>query len=202
MNQPATRDADRTRQRILDAAFARFVERGFADVSMREIAEQSGVTKSLIHHHFGSKKALWDAVKDRAFGRYADEQMAELENAENPDADLLERGVVNYFRFLRDHPQVVRLLAWTHLEGDENCGEMDAELVRLGAHRIRQGQEHGLFRDDVNPTHVVTMFVLTCLQWFEARSHHAQWPGVGSDDEFLEDFLKIFMRGLTRSDDT
>ncbi len=197
MNQPATRDADRTRQRILDAAFARFVERGFADVSMREIAEQSGVTKSLIHHHFGSKKALWDAVKDRAFGRYADEQMAELENAENPDADLLERGVVNYFRFLRDHPQVVRLLAWTHLEGDENCGEMDAELVRLGAHRIRQGQEHGLFRDDVNPTHVVTMFVLTCLQWFEARSHHAQWPGIGGDEDFLDDFLKIFMRGLS-----
>jgi len=197
MNQPATRDADRTRQRILDAAFARFVERGFADVSMREIAEQSGVTKSLIHHHFGSKKALWDAVKDRAFGRYADEQMAELENAENPDADLLERGVVNYFRFLRDHPQVVRLLAWTHLEGDENCGEMDAELVRLGAHRIRQGQEHGLFRDDVKPTHVVTMFVLTCLQWFEARSHHAQWPGIGGDEDFLDDFLKIFMRGLS-----
>jgi len=196
MNQPATRDPDRTRQRILDAAFAKFVEKGFADVAMREIAEQSGVTKSLIHHHFGSKESLWDAVKDRAFGRYADQQMAELEKAENPDAALLERSVINYFQFLKDNPQVVRLLAWTHLEGDESCGEMDAELVRLGAHRIRQGQQNGLFRDDLNPTHVVTTFVMTCLQWFEARSHHAQWPGIGSDDEFLDDFLKIFMRGL------
>ena len=196
MNQPATRDPDRTRQRILDAAFAKFVEKGFADVSMREIAEQSDVTKSLIHHHFGSKESLWDAVKDRAFGRYADQQMAELEQAENPDAALLERSVINYFQFLKDNPQVVRLLAWTHLEGDESCGEMDAELVRLGAHRIRQGQQNGLFRDDVNPTHVVTTFVMACLQWFEARSHHAQWPGIGSDDEFIDDFLKIFMRGL------
>jgi TetR/AcrR family transcriptional regulator len=197
MNQPATRDPDRTRQRILDAAFAKFVEKGFADVSMREIAEQSDVTKSLIHHHFGSKESLWDAVKDRAFGRYADQQMAELENAENPDATLLERSVINYFGFLKDNPQVVRLMAWTHLEGDESCGEMDADLVRLGSHRIRQGQNNGLFRDDVNPTHVVTTFVMTCLQWFEARSHHAQWPGIGSDDEFLDDFLKIFMRGLS-----
>ena len=172
------------------------MEKGFADVSMREIAEQSDVTKSLIHHHFGSKESLWDAVKDRAFGRYADQQMAELEQAENPDAALLERSVINYFQFLKDNPQVVRLLAWTHLEGDESCGEMDAELVRLGAHRIRQGQQNGLFRDDVNPTHVVTTFVMACLQWFEARSHHAQWPGIGSDDEFIDDFLKIFMRGL------
>jgi len=197
MNQPPTRDPDRTRARILDAAFAQFVDKGFADVTMREIAEQSTVTKSLIHHHFGSKEALWDAVKEHAFARYAADQRAELENAENPDADLLERSVINYFRFLKDNPQVVRLLAWTHLEGDETCGELDAELVRLGAHRIRQGQDNGLFRDDVNPTHVVTIFVMTCLQWFEARAHHAQWPGIGDDDEFLEDFLKIFMRGLS-----
>lgn len=196
MNEPQVRDPDGTRSRILDAALEQFVEQGFAKVSMREIAEASGVTKSLIHHHFGSKQALWDAVKEHALALYAAEQRAELENAENPDADLLERGVVNYFRFLRDNPQVVRLLAWTHLEGDESCGEMDAELVRLGSERIRQGQQAGIFRDDVNPTHVVSMFVLTCLQWFEARSHHAQWPGIGSDEEFLDDFLRIFLRGL------
>jgi TetR/AcrR family transcriptional regulator len=196
MNE-AARDPDATRARILDAAFECFVEKGFAEVAMREIATRSGVTKSLIHHHFGSKRRLWDEVKERALALYADDQRAELENADRPDAELLERSVVNYFRFLRDHPRVVRLLAWTHLEGDESCGEMDADLVRLGADRIRQGQRSGVFRDDVNPTHVVTTFVLTCLQWFEARSHHAQWPGIGSDDEFLEDFLKIFMRGLS-----
>ena len=78
---------------------------------------------------------------------------------------------------------------------------MDAELVRLGAERVRQGQRAGLFRGDVNPTHVVTTFVMTCLQWFEASSHRAQWPGVGSDDEFLDDFLKLFMAGLAPQPD-
>lgn len=202
MTESQTRDAELSRSRIIEAALALFVEKGFAGVAMRQIAERSGVTKSLIHHHFGSKEALWKAVKEHALGIYAQEQRDELENAENPDADLLRRGVINYFRFLKGNPQVVRLLAWTHIEGDESCGEMDAELVRLGAERIRQGQESGLFRDDVNPTHVVTIFVMTFLQWFEARSHHAQWHGVGSDDEFLDDFLKIFMRGLTRDGDT
>ncbi len=195
-----TRDPDLTRERILAAAQALFVEKGFAAVSMREIAARSGVTKSLIHHHFGSKEALWELVKEQAFAAYAEGQTADLERADEPDAELLKDAVARYFHFLKDHPEVVRLFAWTHLDEDQSCGRLDAELVALGAERIRQTQQRGLMRADVNPAHVVTMFVNACTQWFEARAHHAQWPGVGSDAEYLDDFLKIFMEGLLPRD--
>ncbi|MEM7054168.1 MAG: TetR/AcrR family transcriptional regulator, partial [Pseudomonadota bacterium] len=180
----------------LDAAFDLFVEKGFADVAMREIAERSGVTKSLIHHHFGSKDALWKASKESAFGLYAENQRRDLMEAEPSNGDLLHRGVINYFHFLKNHPEVVRLFAWAHLERDECVGENDSELVRLGAERIREAQREGIFRDDINPVHVITTFVITCTHWFEAHSHHSQWEGIGSDEEFLDDFLKIFMDGL------
>jgi TetR/AcrR family transcriptional regulator len=196
MNDTATRDPELTRARILEAAYDLFVEKGFAAVTLRELAEQSGVTKSLIHHHFGGKEALWDAVKEAAFGMYYQGQKEELNSADSPGPELLMNGVVRYFEFLRDNPKVVRLFAWAHLEGDTSCNHLDGELVRLGAERVRQAQEHGLLRDDINPTHVVTMFVSLCTQWFEAREHHADWPGMGSDDEFLSDFLKVFMEGL------
>lgn len=191
-----TRDPDLTRERILEAAHALFVSRGFAAVSMREIAARSGVTKSLIHHHFGSKEALWELVKEQAIAAYAEEQAAELQGSHDPDAELLRRGVANYFRFLQANPEVVRLFAWTHLDNDTGVGRLDAELVRLGAERVRQAQARGLLRPDVNPAHVVTTFVNACTQWFAAKSHHSHWPGVGSDQEYLEDFLKIFMGGL------
>ena len=48
-------DPEGTRAAILEAARRIFVERGPAAVALSEIAEASGVTKSLIHHHFGSK---------------------------------------------------------------------------------------------------------------------------------------------------
>jgi TetR/AcrR family transcriptional regulator len=196
MNEVTTRDAERTQGQILAAAFDLFVERGFDAVSIREIAARSGVTKSLIHHHFGGKEALWDAVKEMAFGQYYEQQRAELTEAEEPGAELLLKGATNYFHFLRDNPKVARLFAWAHLEGDTSCNHMDAELVRLGSERIAQAQSSGALRDDINPTHVVTMFISLFTQWFEAREHHRDWPGIGSDEEFLDDFLKVFMEGL------
>jgi len=189
---PTPRDPDETRRRIQQAAFDLFVEKGFADVAMREIAERSGVTKSLIHHHFGSKDALWKSSKEAAFELF----FKDLMQATSSNSDLLRRGVINYFQFLKDHPEVVRLFSWSHLERDEYLGENDSELVRLGAARIREAQEAGIFRDDINPVHVITTFVITCTHWFAAHSHHGQWDGIGSDEDFLDDFLNIFMDGL------
>ena len=196
MNEAASRDPELTRARILQAAFGLFVEKGFAAVSLREIAEGSGVTKSLIHHHFGGKQGLWEAAKDAAFAQYYQAQRDELLEAERPSAELLVNSVIRYFQFLRDNPGVVRLFAWTHLEGDTSCAHLDGQLVALGAERVRQAQAAGLMRKDVNPTHVVTLFVGMCTQWFEAREHHRVWPGIGNDDEFLDDFLRVFMEGL------
>jgi TetR/AcrR family transcriptional regulator len=196
MSPSTVRDPELTQERILEAALQLFVQHGAAAVSMRQIATASGVTKSLIHHHFGSKEALWNAAKDQAFSLYADGQRAELENAGAPMPSLLENSVVRYFRFLQQHPDVVRMFAWAHLEQDDHCGDVDAALVALGAARIREAQQAGFLRDDVNPTHVVTIFVNACTHWFNARAHHARWPGIGSDEEYLEDFLKVFMSGL------
>lgn len=196
MNTPQTRDAELTRERILEAALDLFVAKGFADVAMREIAGCSNVTRSLIHHHFGNKEALWEAVKEQAFSRYIEQQKPELEHASMADESLLRSAVTRYFRFLGENPQVVRLLGWIHMEGDASCGEREGEIIALGAERIRQAQRAGVFRADINPVHAVTMFVVTCAQWFHGRAHHSQWPGIGGDEEFLDDFLKIFVDGL------
>lgn len=199
-NQVTTRDPELTRARIMEAAADLFVEHGFSAVTMSQLARAAGVTKSLIHHHFGSKERLWNAVKEHAFERYFTAQMEMRERVGEPDAAFLHDSIETYFRFLKDNPKVVRLFAWTHLEGDASCGEMDKSLVGAGAEWIRQAQKRGLLRDDVNPTHVVAAFVMTCTQWFEAKSHHSHWPGMGDDEDFLADFLKIFMQGVMPRD--
>jgi AcrR family transcriptional regulator len=47
-----------TRDRILDAALTLFAEKGYEATSMREIAEQLGMTKAALYYHFDGKDSI------------------------------------------------------------------------------------------------------------------------------------------------
>ena len=51
-----------TVERILDAAEHLFAEKGFAETSLRLITSKAGVNLAAVNYHFGSKKALIQAV--------------------------------------------------------------------------------------------------------------------------------------------
>jgi AcrR family transcriptional regulator len=51
-----------TRQNILAAATRLFSQRGFANVSVREICEVAGVAPPTIYHYFGNKERLFQEV--------------------------------------------------------------------------------------------------------------------------------------------
>lgn len=49
------------RNRILEKASALFFERGYSQVGINEIIEESGTAKATFYHHFPSKKSLCEA---------------------------------------------------------------------------------------------------------------------------------------------
>ena len=73
---PSTKD---TRERILDVALELFTEQGFDGTSLREIAEQLGVTKAAIYYHFESKDDILLALHLRLheFGKDALAQLGD-----------------------------------------------------------------------------------------------------------------------------
>lgn len=63
----APRDA---RERILDSAETLFRERGFRGVSLASVAQDVGIRKPSLYHHFpGGKEELFVAVRERMFER-------------------------------------------------------------------------------------------------------------------------------------
>ncbi|WNM34757.1 TetR family transcriptional regulator [Streptomyces sp. Li-HN-5-11] len=56
------KDSAATREAILRAASRRFAERGFAHVTLQEIADDAGVTPALVNRYFVSKRALFELV--------------------------------------------------------------------------------------------------------------------------------------------
>lgn len=62
--QPKKRDRDRTRAKILDAAFGQMYKNGYQATRIDAVLKQSGLTKGAFYHHFASKHALGEAVID------------------------------------------------------------------------------------------------------------------------------------------
>lgn len=194
------RDPDATKKAILDAAEAVFFEEGFARVSTSEIAEKAGVTKSLIHHHFGSKDALWTQVKLRRFKDYHDRQMAALR--ERPaDAQLLRHSIELYFRFLQDNPDLIRMMTWMALERDTSTPEQFQLLTELGIARLAEGQAVGRLRKDVEPVMILAAFMGLVEHWFLHREAIFCCMGLDPkdpaiDEAYLQGILKIFFEGV------
>ena len=51
-----------TAEKILQVASRMFAEKGFSNVSVRDICRETGTTAPVIYYYFGNKKGLFDAV--------------------------------------------------------------------------------------------------------------------------------------------
>jgi TetR/AcrR family transcriptional regulator len=126
-----TRDAERSREAILDAAEALFSERGFDGASLNDIGAAAGLSRGTPSYFFGSKEQLYGAVLERVFS----ERQEATEAAVAPihawcetgkDAkglrSALTRAMEGYMAFLQGRPAFGRLIAREELAGAQRLG--------------------------------------------------------------------------------
>ncbi len=109
--RPLRRDAERNRQRILDAARELFTERGLA-VSLNDIAHHAGVGVGTVYRRFPDRVQLIEALFEQRL-----EQIRELLEAALADPDPWQA-------FIRFHEQGLELQA-----ADDQLRPLLAELV-------------------------------------------------------------------------
>jgi len=113
------RNAERSRERILDAARTEFAAHGLAGARVEAIARRAGLNKQLISHHFGGKDALYRAVMAERRLRLGGEM------AEAPDH--LPHALGSFFERARLDPEWVRVLLWETLEVGPGADGTDTE---------------------------------------------------------------------------
>jgi TetR/AcrR family transcriptional repressor of nem operon len=62
---PRTRNPEKTRERILDAAQALILDHGYGSTTVDAVVNRAGITKGAFFHHFGSKSDLARALVER-----------------------------------------------------------------------------------------------------------------------------------------
>jgi len=117
-NTVRTRDADGTRQRLLQSARYRFARDGYSGTTVREIASDAGVNVALINRYFTSKEGLFAACL-----RWVVEDLDPSTNAQQSVDQILET-MVNQLAGLPSGAHAPQLLLLLRSSGDQRADEI------------------------------------------------------------------------------
>lgn len=89
-----------TRDAIVDAAMALYLETGSARVPLKAVAERADVSRGTILHHFGDADGLLDAVIERLLATLVLPDLTVLNGTTDPEgrARVFVRELVAFFR--------------------------------------------------------------------------------------------------------
>ena len=141
------RGAD-TRASLLAAGTSLFAARGFDGTSVREITREAETNLGAITYHFGSKRALYEAVLHAALTPLADKVGAAANGSGTP-MERLDSVVDVFFEHLAVVPEIPRLLLREVAAGkpppDQVLAILRRNIYRLGG-ILSDGQMDGSMR--------------------------------------------------------
>src|SRR5436190_19536697 len=136
--RPASRNPERTQERILRAAFKEFAAKGFAGARVDAIAQRAAINKRMLYHYFGDKEALFREVLRRKI------EQRQAWGVATPDDP--RESLPYWFDLACKDKDWIRLLEWEALQFGE--GRLIDEERRVDAaiqavHRIERRQYRG-----------------------------------------------------------
>jgi AcrR family transcriptional regulator len=161
----ATRDPERSRERILAAALREFAAKGFAGARVDEIACQAAINKRMLYHYFGDKEGLFREVLRRKIA----ERAAMADAASDDPAENLPF----WFEVSCKDAWWLRLLQWEALQmadGGVIDGKKRREAAARSVARVRRRQRSGHVTGEFDARHLLlamqslTMFPLAFPQ--------------------------------------
>ena len=163
--------AFRTRTAVLQAAAKLFAQRGFASVTILDIAEGAGITKGAVYFHFSNKEALAVELAN-AFYAAAPEVTAALDDLESSALETLRDLVARTALQLRDD-----VIAQAAVRLQTERSDIDAELpppfldfIEATTLLLTRARDNGELAPDVDPavlgrTMVAAFFGVQHVSW-------------------------------------
>jgi TetR/AcrR family transcriptional regulator, cholesterol catabolism regulator len=186
--------ADQRRAEVIDLAAQLFDERGYASVSMEQIAAAVGIAKPTLYHYFRSKDEILRGIHESFIGILLARQ-DERERLGLSPADLLLGAMTDIYGLMETHRGHVRVF----FEHHRDLPAPVREQIRARRDRYQQqihaaiaaGARDGLFREV--DTQAATLAVFGICNWAY------QWwrPGSGTDPALTaQKMWDLVMRGL------
>ena len=192
--------AERTRQRILDAAAQCFAASGFSRTPVEQIAARAGVSKALVYTHFRAKEAIFEELLERTLTEWA--RVTAIDEHTAPGATIVEAlaGMVHAsLAYARSNPLVRSLYQFDPLVvsfiGSSAAvrKHSDEGRARL-ADAIRRGVAAGQLRGDLDPARVADVARMLIMAMID-HMLNPEWLDA-SDERFVETTLEVLFHGV------
>jgi TetR/AcrR family transcriptional regulator, transcriptional repressor for nem operon len=178
---PPSRNPERTRERLLQAAFREVYKVGFQSAGIDTILAATNVTKGALYHHFASKEALGYAVIEEIVATFPrDRWLLPLER--NRDKDPID-ALIGIVRAIPARPRDIRAgcplvnLAQEMSQIDEQFRKRLEKIFHAWqegiAVALRRGQQEGIVRRDLVPEEAAS-FLIAMVEGYEVLAKNAQ----------------------------
>lgn len=168
------RDAEATRNRLIEAARREFSARGLEGARVHAIASTARINKQLVYHYFKNKEELYTLVLEDAYRRFRRENIDEIEKMEPEDAvRYLAELLFDSFKNLRQEIAIIgdeNIHKARHVKQSSAIKEMHRPLARLMGSITTRGQLKGTIRKGIDPIHLF-IYLLSISSVFFSNSH-------------------------------
>lgn len=181
-------------ERILTAAMGEFAEHGYAGARVERIYKRADVSPRSIYYHFGSKRGLYDAVRERLRKQHFEDFVSGA-----ADAPLVDRLLANVDVALTPTwQQWSKMLMWETLDGGDGIPPYPEGTVPGDLLAFRAAQERGEIDPGIDP-HLLTLAFTAITFWPVMFPRSAQRLAGGmSEEEFLAERKNLVRELVTR----
>lgn len=148
---------------IIDAALKSFGTNGYKKTSVSDIAAEASISKSMIFHYFGTKKALYLYLIEMCGNIVVNEIE---EKFDYMVTDFFERIMITSnikMAAMKKHPAILTFLTSVYFESDEEVkDDIKAILAKGEGFRNKiafEGMDYSKFKEGVDPKLVLKMLL-------------------------------------------
>jgi len=142
-------------ERILNAAMREFAKYGFAGARVERIVSRADVSPRSLYYHFGSKRGVYDAVRQRLRAQHFEDFVRGV-----TDEPLVDRLLSNLDLAMTPRwQQWARMLMWEALDGGADSAPYPEDTVPGDLLAIRAAQERG----ELDPALDANLLTLTFI---------------------------------------